>query len=125
MSAIVTPNIDLLKSLKYSNKVIFKKNIIALIDTGCNNTCIDYSVASDLNLIPHDEQVIFTPSGKSNQFLYDATFFFQITGDMPFNLQVCGANLAEQPYDALIGRDFLSLGILIYNGKANRWDFCI
>jgi len=119
MDVIATP------PLQSKNQMMFPKTLIGLIDTGCTNTCIDINIAMSLGLVAHDEQLIFTPSGKSNQPLYDVTLFFQITEDLPFCLQACGADLSEQPYDVLIGRDFLSLGILIYNGKANRWDFCI
>jgi hypothetical protein len=125
MTVTVMPPLPVIQSFKKENKHIPRQEVHGLIDTGCSNTCIDINIAASLGLIAHDETIIHTPSGQSTQLLYDVTLFFQTTGDVPHNLQVCGANLSGQPYNALIGRDLLSLGIFIYNGIENRWDFCI
>lgn len=124
MNVTVMPPIPIIQIFQKENKQIPHKQVHGLIDTGCTNTCVDVTIAEELGLVPHDKKTIFTPSGRSEQFLYDVTIFFQATGDVPFNLQVCGVHLEEQPYDALIGRDFLALGILIYDGINNHWSFC-
>ena len=81
---------------------------IALIDTGASSTCIDESLAQQMNLPVIDVVQMMSAS-------HDAT----PTNVYPIQLQVIGtpirvevpralgATLASQGYVALIGRDFL------------------
>jgi len=125
MGVIVMPPFPLITDLKSKNLEVPNRTLVGLIDTGCSNTCMHGKIAEEMGLVPYDQMTVHTPNGKSTQLLYDVTLFFQATGNHPFPLQVCGANLEGQPYQALIGRDFLQLGLFVYNGICNRWDLCI
>lgn len=121
----VQPSEHIIKTLAGGKKQIPTERTIGLIDTGATRTCIDDSIAQALKLKPHDKIKVHTPDGETEQFLYDATLYFTAIGNTPYSVSVLGANLTGQPYGALLGRDFLSLGVLIYSGFQNQWKFCI
>ncbi len=95
----------------------------ALIDTGASCTSIDASIAQGLSLTARDERLVFTPNGKSIQFLYDISLTIPHLG--VFDLQALGANLSGQMHKVLIGRDVLVRGTLIYSGWTNSFELCL
>ncbi len=98
------------------------QGVDALVDTGASCSSVDPSVLQALDLTPTGNVPIYTPSGKANLDQYDvgllipgadATHAPLIFPTIP----VVAAELkTEQGFDVLIGRDILSMCMLIYNG---------
>lgn len=94
-----------------------------LIDTGASILCVDEGILKSLNLTPFGSANVGTPMGDDIQGIYPVSISFPGTGFAPIKLARClGANLASQtkpPLNtiALIGRDILSNGVFIYDGK--------
>ena len=63
-----------------------------------------------------------TPSGSSRQYVYDLGFAMPGLQTTIIPITAIGANLTNQPYDALIGRDILKSCTLIYNGWDNSYQ---
>lgn len=96
-----------------------------LIDTGASVSCIDDSIAKELDLTAHDIVTVCTPSEIFSQPVYDLGFSLPNLTKVTFAIQALGAVLTSQPYDALIGRDLLALCTLIYNGWDNSYQLHI
>ncbi len=96
----------------------------ALIDTGASCTCVDSSVITRLGLAPSGTALMHTPSTAGaavscNQFdvavglIMDANEIHVPALIIP----VIESSLACQGIQALLGRDILEKGILIYDGR--------
>jgi hypothetical protein len=101
----------------------------ALVDTGATLTAIDRSVISKLNLSPTGTASIHTPSTGQNPHLadlYDVGIFFVHPPRLTFpvyTVPVLEADLLLQGgIQALIGRDILQLGLMIYDGVAGMFS---
>jgi predicted aspartyl protease len=68
MNVIVLPSAPVIQDLRNKNQNIPQYNLPGLIDTGCSNTCINGRIAQEMGLVPNEERVVYTPSGKSTQF---------------------------------------------------------
>ncbi|HUW05517.1 MAG TPA: aspartyl protease family protein [Williamwhitmania sp.] len=101
------------------------KKVIALIDTGASGSCINDPIAKELGLIARDVISVHTPSGTTQQPIYDLGFALPSLTNNVFPVQALGADLEKQPYAALIGRDILSICTLIYNGWDNSYQLHI
>ena len=96
----------------------------ALIDTGASCSCLDPSVIAKLGLMPSGSVSMHTPStaGKAvvcNQFDV-AVGVIMDPGEVHIPsmiIPVIESNLACQGIQALLGRDLLEKGILIYDGR--------
>lgn len=103
-----------------------QKKGIGLIDTGASNSCIDIKIAKEMGLISRDFIPILTPSGISNHYTYDVGIFLpQQLATNIFFIEVPGADLEQQPFDMLIGRDILESCTFIYNGWDNSFQLHI
>lgn len=113
------------KALELAGKPVPNPIIIdALIDTGAFCTCVDPSVIQALGLTPTGNVPIMTPStgtGTHQCNQYDVSIAVMMNTDFKIidTIPVLEAHLAQQGHKALIGRDILSQGILIYNGPHN------
>lgn len=116
---IIFPPAPIMEDFQKKNEPIPQKKILALIDTGASNSCIDIKIAKELELVSRDFISVLTPSGISDHFTYDVAIMLpQQLQYKSFFIEVTGGDLERQPYDALIGRDILESCTLIYNG----WD---
>ena len=98
----------------------------ALFDTGASRTCVDEAVLQRLGLTPTGTTQISTPSDSRSANLYVCTIDFPAYNPLRrSNHEVIGVQLAGQRCIALIGRDFLSHMILIYDGPGARVTFAI
>jgi predicted aspartyl protease len=95
------------------------------IDTGASCTCVDSEIIRQLGIQPTGVVEIVTPSTgnlphQCNQ--YDLAIGVPLGGNnfhIIESLPVIEASFSHQGHQALIGRDILSQGLLIYNGTEN------
>jgi predicted aspartyl protease len=101
-----------------------RKQVIAVIDTGADCSCIDNSLAAELGLVSLNVRLVHTPSGNTKQPVYDCQLHLpnRKAPNLAFEFDVCGAKLADQPYRALLGRDFLKHFTLVNNGWDNSYQ---
>lgn len=123
IDVILFPPAVTINSFREQGKEIPQLRVTALIDTGASCTCIDLTLPPQLNLISRDYINVRTPSGISEHFTYDIGFMLpqQLGHKMSF-IEVTGADLKEQGFEVLIGRDILSTCTLIYNGSDNSFQ---
>ncbi|MXY90256.1 MAG: hypothetical protein F4Y89_06915 [Gammaproteobacteria bacterium] len=95
----------------------------ALVDTGASMTCISRAVADDLGLSPIGKIPMQTAGGKKAANIYNVQLAFIIAsrvesdGSQSGEVQVTPISVVEfdpgdNPFQALIGREFLSRGVL-------------
>ena len=101
--------------------------IRALLDTGEVGTAINSAVIASLGLVPVGTTEISTPStGAALHPCHQYDAMIAIYMDPPeihtasLTIPVIGASLAHMGIQALIGRDILNKGILIYNGRSGH-----
>ena len=93
----------------------------ALIDTGVSATVIQHGIAYRLGLKPVGQIEMNTPS-STNVPCY--TYAIRVV--FPNNVLVGGITAVQAPLEgqnieALIGRDILRLGVLVYTGYMNQF----
>lgn len=125
IEVVIFPSQPVFNKLKSEGKVPPSKKVIALIDTGATKSCINDPIAKELGLIARDVIPVQTPSGTTQQPIYDLGFSLPSLTNTIIPTQALGADLDNQPYAALIGRDILSICTLIYNGWDNSYQLHI
>lgn len=95
-----------------------------LVDTGASATVIDSKLVQNLGLMPTGSVLVHTPSTGLSPILmneYDVALGIAMNKD---RLQICEwtmpiieGDLSAQGIDALIGRDVLARGLMIYHGS--------
>lgn len=92
----------------------------ALIDTGAASTSVDSQVIANLGLQVIGQITLCTPSHAGVQAgVYAAKLTFPSSPGVPVHadpINVISCTLSSQGIGALLGRDFLSRAVLIYNG---------
>jgi hypothetical protein len=106
-----------------SEKVTSPVSGLGLIDTGASASMVAESVIKELGLNPIGKKTVITPGGTGLMDSYPAKFSFPGT-DLPaleFNSVLSSPHLPIGKYNviALIGRDILKHGVLIYNGDGH------
>jgi hypothetical protein len=104
---------------------VYPIEVSALIDTGAALTCIEPSIAADLNLPMTGERYVHTAS-SGDEPLPSATYDVQLY--LPWmpplviasQLPVVALDLRHLGVRMLLGRDVLSRGLLIYNGPEDQ-----
>jgi hypothetical protein len=96
----------------------------ALVDTGASGTCLDCTIVKRLGLAPSGTILIHTPSTGAtpqtcNQFDVAVGIVMDnneihLSGSV---IPVIESDLSAQNIQALLGRDLLDQGILIYDGR--------
>lgn len=117
----IWPDFAVIKSFTDKKNKAPSKKIIGLIDTGASCSAFDIPIATELNLVVRDKQPVVTPSGESEQYLYDIVITFP-KPNIGIPLQAFGVDLSKQPYDILLGRDILNSCTFIFNGWNNSYD---
>lgn len=88
----------------------------ALIDTGASASVVDLSIISSLQISPVGVATVLTTAGPVQQNLFPMRFVFpRLVIDVS---AVLGADLRPFGIVSLIGRDILSLFLMIYHGLA-------
>lgn len=88
----------------------------ALIDTGASASVVDLSVISSLQISPVGVATVLTTAGPVQQNLFPIRFV--LPGLVIDISAVLGADLRPFGIVSLIGRDILSLFLMIYHGRA-------
>lgn len=129
MPIVVTPSKELAQALEKQGAKIKQDEVegLALIDTGATNTVIDNKLASVLGLPTIDRVKISTPSNTEHiaDVYSGVTTYIKGTGAQINIPRVIGGVLQNQGIQMLIGRDILSMGILIYSGHAGSFSFSL
>ena len=123
LAEIRPPEMERMK-LEKDGRQIPVERVSALIDTGAEHTCIDDEAAVRLGLVPSEMLTLDTAGGRVNRLVYNAALFIPEMRMWREQL-VFGVPLGRQPYLALIGRDILSLGTLVYSGWKGGFEFCV
>lgn len=102
----------------------------ALIDTGATRSCVHAPIMGSLGVNPIGVVTIGSAAGQAIHSIFPAHFTFPAAGiDLDFasvvGVDLTGQIINGQPLIALIGRDVLSLGILVYNGTLGTFSFAI
>ena len=98
-----------------------------LIDTGASGTCIDPACLTLLGLSPTGQTKILTPSTGTthhlcNQFDISLTILHPDLSLVLRAVPVIESNLANQGFQALIGRDILAKCLFVYNGTEETFS---
>jgi len=88
----------------------------ALIDTGASASVVDLSVISSLQISPVGVATVLTTAGPVQRNLFPIRFV--LPGLVIDVSAVLGADLKPFGIVGLIGRDILSLFLMIYHGRA-------
>jgi hypothetical protein len=106
--------------------------IRGLIDTGASCTCIDMSVISALQLQQTGTVPIHTPSTGSSPHVcpqYDILLASFMENNqvhlLSLVIPVIGVDFSNHTYKALVGRDVLARGMLVYNGGAQTFTLTV
>ncbi|MBP9706780.1 MAG: retropepsin-like domain-containing protein [Oligoflexales bacterium] len=93
------------------------ETVWALIDTGASHSMIDSQLASKLGLVPIDKSIVAGVSGAHEHTVY-LTRIVSISLEIEQYGSFMAANLKEGgvEHEVLLGRDFLSNTIMIYDG---------
>jgi hypothetical protein len=125
---IAVPNIlrdYLVKNNKNIPEVVKGKG---LIDTGAAVSCIDDSIATKLNVKPTGVARGHGMSGESIRNLYSVQISIVAAPQQKWTFEstrIMGVEIEKQGLIALIGRDFLRNGIMIYSGFSGIVDLGI
>jgi predicted aspartyl protease len=93
-----------------------------LIDTGASITCIDHAVITKLGIQPTGTTVCHSASHQQVTFLqYDVMLALILDNQQIYlaslGIPVIAIDTSQQSHDALIGRDVLAKGMMLYNGS--------
>jgi predicted aspartyl protease len=94
------------------------KNVYALVDTGASSCMIDAQLATELGLIAIDKASVAGVSGQADHLIYMAAILIPQLDIHQFFGRFMAANLKSggQEHEVLLGRDFLSNTVMIYDG---------
>ena len=121
IQVIVVPPQPVAEQLQKEGKQIPTIKATALIDTGATATCINQDIVNALGLIAFDAQIVGTAGGDVLQSFYDVGIVLPINQPNIVSVQSPCADLKNQPYQVLIGRDVLTKCTLFYNGADNSF----
>lgn len=105
----------------------------ALVDTGATLTCVHEPILKALGLNPVGPITSGTAAGMVQQNAYAAQIRIPSNGYVADLAPVGGVDLSGQvvqmqgnpPLIALLGRNLLMQGVLVYNGSAGVWSFSV
>jgi hypothetical protein len=125
---VAVPNI--LRDYLTKNKLNVPETVKGkgLINTGAAVSCIDDSVAIKLNVKPTGIVRGHGMSGESNRNLYSAQIAIVAGPQQKWTFEstrIMGVDIQKQGLIALIGRDFLRNGMMIYSGFSGIVDLGI
>jgi hypothetical protein len=120
---------DLARRRRTGQPLPAPQEIVALIDTGAEISCIDPSVANALQLVPKQFGTVNVPAVGGMGY----STFYKVELVVPHptalasqflvipDLDVVEVALTAFGYDAVIGRDVLAYCVLVYDGLAGAF----
>jgi hypothetical protein len=107
-----------------------ERNVLALIDTGASNCCVDESLAAELGLSIIDRQVIGGVAGQQEHNIYLAELVIPNL-QLSMKGRLVGVNIEmlknvalEGPSQVILGRDVMSLMVVVYDGVNGTVTLC-
>lgn len=102
---------------------------IALLDTGAEHSAIDQQLAHEMELQVVDTTELVTPAADngSARMVYTASLCIEAPGmisEAP-EVRLTGADLSQQGFSVLLGRDILKRLVIIWDGPAQSARLCI
>lgn len=103
---------------------------IALIDTGASKSCVHGPIMRELKVSPINTATTYTAAGSVIHSLYPAHFTFpapkiEIDFASVVGVDLSGQTIGGKQLIALIGRDVLAMGMLVYNGSTGSYSLAI
>ena len=117
----LTVDIGLDPNFKPGQVLVFRdpavRGVAALVDTGATESCIDSSLANQINLPVIDKRQVSGEGGSRETDVHLAQIYVPSIG-ITIHGEFIGVNLLAggQQHQALIGRTFLRHFIMTYNG---------
>lgn len=97
----------------------------ALIDTGATVCSVQDLIPKQLGLSPVGTSIVKTPNSSNHQAYEYFMKMWIPSMNLVYENIFLALPLQEQNIRALIGRDFLSAGILIYTGNASQFTLSL
>ncbi|MBI3089536.1 MAG: retropepsin-like domain-containing protein [Candidatus Tectomicrobia bacterium] len=119
LEILIGPTMALTRKLQSQGLAVPEPvKVTAIIDTGASRTAIQQSVIHSLGIQPTGIQNVRTPSTTSPVpfHLYDIDLFFIPSRVKLSQVTAIAVPLVGQYIQALIGRDILKHGVLVYIG---------
>jgi predicted aspartyl protease len=117
----------LLEKLRSENKPIPNPiPVRGLIDTGATFSVIQVGLAQKLGLNPIGTAIAQTPSTSTDgvqAYKFNLALFFP--NQVTVEVNAVEMPLEGQNIQCLVGRDILSLGVLVYTGYINQFTFTL
>lgn len=96
----------------------------AMIDTGASSSAVKTGIPGRLGLNPIGKRKLQTPS-STNLECAEFALTFSLPNDISVDVVAVEAPLEEQAIEALVGRDVLSEGVLVYVGYMGTFTFSV
>lgn len=99
-----------------------------LVDTGASNTNLDCAIVQKLGIQPSNQIGVSTPTTGKNAVMldvYDVNLYLHApdgTAKAINSLPVIESDFSAQNIDGLLGRDILSMCLLLYNGQKQDYQ---
>lgn len=104
-------------------KVNPPEDVTALVDTGASSSAIDIDVARKMGLLTRAYIMVNTPSpgGPQSHPVFSASMnFLEIQFKAIDAIGLIGVDIKQQSIGCLLGRDFLSKVVMIYDGPKGK-----
>ena len=107
---------------------------MALVDTGATRTCVHEPILQAMGLNPTGTAETGTARGPATQNVYKVDLIFpgrkwEFSPPGVISVDLTGQQLRlrpnPEPVVALLGRDFLQIGLLVWNGPGGLWSFAL
>lgn len=133
IQVVVGPDLDDIPVMKANGIEVITAQILLMIDTGALHTVIEDRVAQGMNLRPVRHEPIVGISQKPEYCpIYQMSILIALDTEIRnecryrnvFMADVAGVPSppVDLPHAGLLGRDFLAMVKLTYDGPAGRWE---
>lgn len=116
MEVDIMPSLEFIKKKGFAKSEIPTFRTMALFDTGAKLCAVDKSIIDVLQVAAYKTCPVKTPFHTVQKEVYQ--LIFKIPGKKEFfPVTAILADLSEDNYKAIIGRDFLQYCLLVYDGS--------